>query len=153
VSDRVSLCDVLGHFEGRTDPRWAPGFESYELAVRGARVLDVVRRFEQTESGPLVLGVLRTFHDPQWAKEVAAVYGSGARKACPSKEAFRLRVQLRGLAEVYAWICELDEVACYPAKRLADAWACGQELESRAQAAETYTDKLLELDRWLEVHG
>ncbi len=125
----ITTQDVIGHFAGDTDPRNAAGFLTLTGAVRGAKLLTVIHELSCRAEGPLVLGCLRTFHDPMWATTEAGPY--------------------RALAEVFVWMCALDERPCLEAKDLSDRWRRGEESETRSEAAEFYADCLLALDRWL----
>lgn len=91
-------------------------------------MLELVRRFERTEGGPLVLGALRSFHDKDVPEHVA-------------------------LAELYAWLCSLDDVPCLPAEELAKRFLAGEEAEARHRAAEFYGDCALRLDQWLKANA
>lgn len=132
----IDYRQVIGHLEGRTDPRRTPGFNSCKQAARvGRRLLDRVWRIDAGEDevdGPLVLGCLRTFH-----------------AAHPAKSTKQTHREQRALAEVFVQMCERDKVPCLSANALADAFAEGREQDARHRAAEFYADCALRLDGWL----
>ena len=117
--------NVLGHVRGATDPKRTDGWVGLSGAWEGAHMLELVRRFERTDGGPLILGALRTFHD----------------KAVPEHVA---------LADLYVWLCSLDDVPCLPAADLAKRFLAGEEMVARHKTAEFYADCVLRLDEWLK---
>lgn len=145
-AERPDTLDVLAHVRGESDPRRARGFDCLEGCARAARELEIVRRFEETEEGPFVLGVIRTFHlaeSPDPTKNpVRAVVAT-------SKAAARCARELAGLADLYAWLCELDGEPCLSAGVLAARFAEGEEQEARFKAAEAYASAVLKFDEWV----
>lgn len=101
--------------------------EPCDSPKQASRFLDKLREIQAHDDAALVLGGLRTYH------------------LAPNP--------YRGLAEVYAWLCELDEVPCWPAADLEKAFRRGEHVEARRRAANAYADWVLKLDRWLGGTG
>lgn len=151
VTAPVPVEDVLAHLRGEDDPRVARGFETLEEANLATYVLEVVREYEKTEEGPFVLGVLRSFHGSSTIS--SGPVGTSSKKVPNQGEAARRREkharEQRGLAELYVWLCSLDDEPCLDADVLAKRFAQGEEKEARYKAAETYATCVLRLDAWM----
>lgn len=145
----ADTADVLAYLRGECHPLRCSGFETIDEAERATHVLEAVRRYEETEEGPFVLGVLRSF-----AMISTGTDGTGSelvsnRFQNSSKGTVRLAREQRGLASLYVWLCSLDDEPCLAADVLAKRFAEGEEKEAKYKAAETYATCVLRLDAWL----